>query len=144
MKRKQIVLAALVALGASAAAAEGEQSLPEMTVSGARPAFAPSLPAVAEGVTAERLAEQNVINVEDGLRYLPSLLVRKRFIGDRNGTIASRSSGSQQGARSLVYVDGMLISNLLGNSFGNTPRWGMVAPEEIERMDVSYGPYSAL
>ena len=141
MKRKQIVLAALVALGAPAAgAAEGEQSLPEMTVSGARPAFAPSLPAVAEGVTAERLAEQNVINVEDGLRYLPSLLVRKRFIGDRNGTLASRSSGSQQGARSLAYVDGMLISNLLGNSFGNTPRWGMVAPEEIERMDVSYGP----
>lgn len=146
MKKKTTAWVAVAALGASAAwAAEGgAQSLPEMTVSGSKPAFAPSLPAVAEGITAERLAEQNVINVEDGLRYMPSLLVRKRFIGDRNGTIASRSSGSQQGARSLVYVDGMLISNLLGNSFANTARWGMVAPEEIERMDVAYGPYSAL
>ena len=145
MKRHSILPAILAVLGSPlAGAAEGEQSLPEMTVSGARPAFAPSLPAVAEGVTAERLAEQNVINVEDGLRYLPSLLVRKRFIGDRNGVVASRSSSTRQGARSLVYVDGMLISNLLGNSFSNAPRWGMAAPEEIERMDVAYGPYSAL
>ncbi len=145
MRQKPIVLATLVALGAPAAgAADGEQALPEMTVSGSRPAFAPSLPAVSEGIDAARLAEQNVINVEDGLRYLPSLLVRKRYIGDRNGTIASRSSGSNQGARSLVYADGMLLSNLLGNSFANTPRWGMVAPEEVERMDVAYGPYSAL
>lgn len=134
----------LFLFGAAAQAGAEEQALPEMTVSGARPAFDATLPAVTEGIDARRLAEQNVINVEDGLRYLPSLLVRKRFIGDRNGTIASRSSGSQQGARSLVYADGMLISNLLGNSFANTARWGMVAPEEIERMDVSYGPYSAL
>ena len=145
MKQNTIVLATFVALGTPVAgAAEGEQSLPEMTVSGSKPAFATTLPAVTEGITEERLAEQNVINVEDGLRYMPSLLVRKRYVGDRNGTIASRSSGSQQGARSVVYADGMLLSNLLGNSFGNTARWGMVAPEEIERMDVSYGPYSAL
>ena len=142
MKLKTITWATLRALGAPAMAAD--ESLPEMTVSGSRPAFAPTLPAVSEGIDERRLAEQNVINVEDGLRYLPSLLVRKRYVGDRNGTIASRSSGSQQGARSLVYADGMLLSNLLGNSFGNTPRWGMVAPEEIERMDVAYGPYSAL
>lgn len=146
MKQQPIVLATLLALGAPAAgAADGaESSLPEMTVSGSRPAFASTLPAVTEGIDERRLADQNVINVEDGLRYMPSLLVRKRFIGDRNGTISSRSSGTQQGARSLVYADGMLLSNLLGNSFANTPRWGMVAPEETERMDVAYGPYSAL
>ena len=144
MKNNSIVLATLVALGAPVAvAADGEQALPEMTVSGSRPAFAPTLPAVTEGIDERRLADQNVINVEDGLRYLPSLMVRKRFIGDRNGVMTSRSSGNQ-GARSLVYADGMLLSNLLGNGYGNTPRWGMVAPEEIERMDVAYGPYSAL
>ncbi|MEW5887789.1 MAG: TonB-dependent receptor [Pseudomonadota bacterium] len=126
------------------APAADDTELAEMTVRGARPALDPALPAVAEGVDARRLADLNVVNVEDGLRYLPSLLVRKRFIGDRNGVVASRSSGSLQGARSLAYVDGMLLSNLLGNSFGNTPRWGMVAPEEIARMDVIYGPYSAL
>ena len=144
MKKKSLIGCVVCAMSAPTAWATAENTLPEMTVSSARPGLSTTLPAVVEGVDAKRLADQNVINVEDGLRYLPSLLVRKRFIGDRNGTIASRSSGSQQGARSLVYVDGMLISNLLGNSFGNTPRWGMVAPEEIERMDVAYGPYSAL
>ena len=142
---KTIRLTAIsLCFGAAAQAGAAEQALPEMTVSGARPAFDTTLPAVTEGIDASRLADLNVINVEDGLRYMPSLLVRKRHVGDRNGTIASRSSGSQQGARSLVYADGMLLSNLLGNSFGNTARWGMVAPEEIERMDVAYGPYSAL
>lgn len=126
------------------AAADQDTELAEMKVSEARPALDPSVPAVVEGIDAKRLADLNVVNVEDGLRYMPSLLVRKRYVGDRNGVVASRSSGSQLGARSLVYVDGMLLSNLLGNSFANTPRWGMVAPEEIERMDVAYGPYSAL
>jgi iron complex outermembrane receptor protein len=36
-----------------------------------------------------------------------------------------------------------LLSNLLGNGAGFTPRWGMVNPEEIERVDVLYGPFSA-
>ncbi len=143
MKTKRLTTM-LLCLGAAAQAGAVERALPEMTVSGARPAFDATLPAVTEGIDAKRLAELNVINVEDGLRYLPSLLVRKRYVGDRNGVVASRSSGSLQGARSLVYADGMLLSNLLGNSFSNTPRWGMVAPEEIERMDVAYGPYSAL
>ncbi|MCP2936743.1 hypothetical protein NK983_29060, partial [Salmonella enterica subsp. enterica serovar Typhimurium] len=30
-----------------------------------------------------------------------------------------------------------------GNGATYTPRWGMVSPEEIERVDVMYGPYSA-
>src|SRR5678816_3744560 len=46
-------------------------------------------------------------------------------------------------ARSLVYADGILISNLLGNGATFTPRWGLVTPEEIERVDVLYGPFSA-
>lgn len=144
MKKKSLIGCVVCAMSAPTAWATAENTLPEMTVSSARPGLSTTLPAVVEGVDAKRLADQNVINVEDGLRYMPSLLVRKRYIGDRNGTVASRSSGSQLGARSLVYADGMLLSNLLGNSFGNTPRWGMVAPEEIERMDVAYGPYSAL
>lgn len=133
-----LMLLPLPSLGAD------DTEMGEMTVRAIRPAFDPALPAVVEGVDAERLSDLNIVNVEDGLRYLPSLLVRKRYIGDRNGVVASRSSGSLQGARSVVYVDGMLLSNLLGNSYGNTPRWGMVAPEEIARMDVAYGPYSAL
>jgi iron complex outermembrane receptor protein len=115
----------------------------EMAVRGTRAASDPALPAVTDGVDVRRPADLNVVNVQYGLSYLPSLLVRKRYIGDRNGVVAPRSSGSLQGARSLAYVDGMPPFNLLGNSFGNTPRRGMLAPEEIARMDVAYGPYLA-
>ena len=36
-----------------------------------------------------------------------------------------------------------MVSNLLGNGASFTPRWGLVTPEEIERVDVLYGPFSA-
>ena len=44
----------------------------------------------------------------------------------------------------MLYADGVLLSNLLGNSFAFPPRWGMVSPEEIESISMMYGPFSAL
>ena len=86
----------------------------------------------------------NATDAEDALKYFPSLLVRKRYIGDYDhAVLASRASGTDNSARSLVYADGILISNLLGNGATFTPRWGLVTPEEIERVDVLYGPFSA-
>ena len=86
----------------------------------------------------------NATDAEDALKYFPSLLVRKRYIGDYDhAVLATRASGTGNSARSLVYVDGILISNLLGNGASFTPRWGLVTPEEIERVDVLYGPFSA-
>ena len=86
----------------------------------------------------------NATDAEDALKYLPSLTVRKRYIGDYDhAVLATRASGTGNSARSLVYADGILLSNLLGNGAGFTPRWGLVAPEEIERVDVLYGPFSA-
>ena len=86
----------------------------------------------------------NATDSEDALKYFPSLLVRKRYIGDYDhAVLATRASGTGNSARSLVYADGILISNLLGNGATFTPRWGLVTPEEIERVDVLYGPFSA-
>ena len=146
MNKKTAAWAIVLALGAPAAwAADGdEQSLPEMTVRQARPTVVVDNPSPQAQVTAEQMREINVINVEDSLKYAPSLFIRKRYIGDRNGIIATRTSGSTQSARSLVYADGLLLSNLLGNSFGFPPRWNIVGAEEIESMEVLYGPFSAL
>lgn len=148
---KKPIAAALLAAWSTAAlaqavAAEEERQLGEVTVSGAAaPRVPANLPAVTEGVSAKQIEEAiNVVNTEDALKYLPSITVRKRFIGDRNGILATRTSGTLNSARSLVYADGLLLSNLLGNSFAYPPRWSMVAPEEIERVDVIYGPFSAL
>ena len=86
----------------------------------------------------------NATDAEDALKYFPSLLVRKRYIGDYDhAVLATRASGTGNSARSLVYADGVLLSNLLGNGASFTPRWALVTPEEIERVDVLYGPFSA-
>ena len=70
--------------------------------------------------------------------------MRKRYVGDYDhAVLATRASGTGNSARSLVYADGILLSNLLGNGATFTPRWGLVTPEEIERVDVLYGPFSA-
>ena len=102
-------------------------------------------PATVETVDADRLEETTaIITPEDSLRYMPSLLVRKRHVGDTQAPLATRTSGAGASARSLIYADGLLLSALIGNNNTSaSPRWGMVSPEEIERVDVLYGPFSA-
>ena len=56
----------------------------------------------------------------------------------------TRTWGVNSSARSLVYADDLLLTALIGND--NTigaPRWGLVSPEEIDRIDVLYGPFAA-
>lgn len=122
------------------------KSLGTITVTSARPTSLPAqIPTTIEGMTRAQIEQNiNASDSEDALKYLPSLNVRKRYIGDYDhAVLASRASGTGNSARSLVYADGILLSNLLGNGASFTPRWGMVGPQEIERVDVLYGPFSA-
>jgi copper(I)-binding protein len=122
------------------------ESMGVVTVVARRPSSLPTqIPTTIEGVSGETVARTvNATDAEDALKYLPSLNVRKRYVGDfDHAVLASRASGTQNSARSLVYADGILLSNLLGNGASFTPRWGLVTPEEIERVDVLYGPFSA-
>lgn len=145
--RKHSVPFLLAACACTQVLAQGaEQRLPEVVVR-----EAPSvpqrnqLPATAESTTAAQIAETvNAVNVEDALKYFPSLIVRKRNIGDQQAPLATRTSGLGQSARALIYADGVLLSSLIGNNNTSaSPRWGLVTPEEIERIDVMYGPFSA-
>ncbi|MDM0079991.1 TonB-dependent receptor [Variovorax sp. J31P179] len=131
-------------------APERTRSLGVVTVTGGQPTSLPTqIPTTIEGITREEIETRiNATDSEDALKYLPSLLVRKRYIGDYNHAILStRASGTGNSARSAVYADGILLSNYLGNGIANgsnyAPRWGLVTPEEIERVDVMYGPFSA-
>ncbi|HEY4369500.1 MAG TPA: TonB-dependent receptor [Steroidobacteraceae bacterium] len=148
------VLGAALVLSNAIARAEPDQvrtpdqirTLGTVTVLGGRPTSLPTeIPTTIEGVTGEEVQQRiNATDSEDALKYFPSLLVRKRYIGDfDHAVLGTRASGTNNSARSLVYADGILLSNLLGNSQTFTPRWGMVTPEEIERVDVLYGPFSA-
>ncbi|HSV57365.1 MAG TPA: TonB-dependent receptor [Variovorax sp.] len=155
MKRTHLWLALVaafpaLALAQSSDAPERSKSLGVVTVTSGQPTSLPTqIPTTIEGITREEIDTRiNATDSEDALKYLPSLLVRKRYIGDYNHAILStRASGTGNSARSAVYADGILLSNYLGNGIANgtnyAPRWGMVTPEEIERVDVMYGPFSA-
>ncbi len=85
----------------------------------------------------------NAINVEDLMKYTPNFFVRKRFAGDDNAVVAMRGANTVQSARTIVMVDGFVVSNFLGNRFDYPPKWNVVGPSEVRQFDIVYGPYSA-
>jgi iron complex outermembrane receptor protein len=149
---QRITVALAVAFPGAVARADHPPLVKDMgvvTVTGGQPTSLPTqIPTTIESVTREQVEQSiNATDSEDALKYLPSLLVRKRYIGDYNhAVLSSRASGTGNSARSAVYADGILLSNFLGNGVGGLgfpPRWGLVTPEEIDRVDVMYGPFSA-
>lgn len=103
------------------------------------------LPQTTETTTAEKIADTvNIVDTEDAVKYMPSIFIRKRNYGDTQPVMATRTWGVGSSARSLVYADDVLLTALLANNNSiGAPRWGMVAPEEIQQIDVMYGPFSA-
>ena len=132
---------------------EPEVKLPEMTIGGkVKPLSKQTekeryrLPQTTESITREKIDSTiNLANTEDAIKYMPSIQVRNRYIGDTNAPVGMRTSGTSASARNLIYADGILLSSLLGNNNTNTgsPRWNTVSPGEIERIDIMYGPFSA-
>ena len=137
------VIASIAAISlAHAQGVASDKLIESITVTGAREHLDLDVPAPTASKTAEDLRTQNLVNPEDALRYVPNLTIRKRYIGDRNALIGGRSFSTLQAPRGLVLMDGYLLSNFLGRF--DAPRWNMISPEEIDRVDVLYGPFSAL
>ena len=137
---------ALCAFGGVPAYAAEDAEPAQVVVTGQRlPANLDQIPVTVESVTADQIqATINASTVEDALKYLPDVFIRQRHIGDTQDPITTRTSGVGSSARSLIYADGVLLSALIGNNNTNaSPRWGMVSPEEISRIDVLYGPFAA-
>ena len=144
-----LLLGALLATAAPAAVLAADAPPPNLsevivtaTSSEAHDKLAPS---TTETVTAYDVADTvNAVNIEDQLKYLPDVFIRNRHIGDTQAPRATRTSGVGASARSVIYVDGMLISALIGNNNTNaSPRWGMAPEQAVSRIDMLYGPFSA-
>jgi iron complex outermembrane receptor protein len=135
--------AALFAIPALARAADDAPSVAPIVVTGHAPPE--DQPLSVQSVTAADISRTtNAVTVDDALKYLPDIFVRRRHIGDTQAPMTTRTSGVGSSARSLIYVDGVLISALIGNNNSTaSPRWGMAVPSEVERIDVRYGPFSA-
>lgn len=130
---------------AFAAEETADKQLGEMVIKTDKPAVPANVPSSTESFTAKQIAESvNSVSSAGALMYLPSVHVRERFIGDVNGGLAMRMYGVNSSAQTIVYADGLLLSNFLTNSCCPGPRWGMVSQHSIDRVDVMYGPFSAL
>lgn len=103
------------------------------------------LPQQTFSITAKEVDETiNLKDAEDAVKYMPSLFVRKRNDGDTQAVLATRSWGLNSSARTLVYYDDLLISALIGNNNTNSsPRWNLISPEAIGRVDYLNGPFAA-
>jgi iron complex outermembrane receptor protein len=150
-KTIQINLFSIALLSCQVAFAEHDtepadfQSLEKIEITAAKPGIPNNAPNTVESITAKQIKESvNTVTTSGALQYLPSVHVRERYIGDRNGILVMRANSSIASAQTLVYADNLLLSNFLNNSFSTPPRWAMVSPNEIERIDVMYGPFSAL
>ncbi len=121
--------------------------VPETTASLGPPAAVTrfQLPQQSFSIGAKQIDETiNLKDPEDAVKYMPSLFVRKRNDGDNQAVLATRSWGLNSSARTLIYYDDLLISALIGNNNTNaSPKWNLISPEAIARVDYLNGPFAA-
>lgn len=94
-------------------------------------------------LTQEDMVAINSSTTEDLVKYEPSIVIRKRYIGDSNGTLGLRGSNMFATARSMVFADGVPLHYLLQTRWSGAPRWTMVSASEIAQVEILYGPFSA-
>lgn len=94
-------------------------------------------------LTQEDMVSINATTTEDLVKYEPSLVIRKRYIGDSNGTLGLRGSNMFATPRSMVFADGVPLHYFLQTRWSGAPRWTMVSASEIAQVEILYGPFSA-
>jgi iron complex outermembrane receptor protein len=144
---KLLIFSLIIGITNSYAAEKEALEADPIEVTGAKnQQLLPPFPGTVVSTSASQIADTvNAMDTPDALKYLPSLMVRKRDSADYGGaTLATRIWGVSYSAKSIVNVDGMPISTQLynDNNYG-PPKWFMVSPEEIKSIDVMYGPFSA-
>ena len=103
------------------------------------------LPQESFTITSKQIDETiNLKDPEDAVKYFPSLFVRKRNDGDNQAVLATRTWGLNSSARTLIYYDDLLVSALIGNNnSAASPKWNLISPEAIARVDFLNGPFAA-
>jgi iron complex outermembrane receptor protein len=95
------VIAAVLCVPSARAAEEGlTRELGTVVVTGRRPTSLPTqIPTTIEGITGEDVTVTiNATDAEDALKYFPSLLVRKRYIGDYDHAVLATAVGTGNSA----------------------------------------------
>ena len=133
----------LSSLAAGAAQATDQAPLEEVVVWGSQTNERAASSHPSSLLTQQDIVSINVATTEDLVKFEPSLVIRRRFIGDSNGTMGMRGSNMFQTSRSMVFADGVPLHNLLQSRWNGAPRWTMISASEIAQVEVLYGPFSA-
>lgn len=94
---------------------------------------------VVKTINQEDLEKIQLIDTSDTLKYVPSVVVTSRQPG-ASSRVTIRGLGAS--GRSITVADGMTLTDFTG-SYCNV-RWSQIMPEEVESVEVVYGPFSAL
>ncbi len=94
-------------------------------------------------ITEKDIEKINASTATDLVRNAPGIQVRRRFIGDTNGVVATRGSTNFQTAHTMLFQDGIPLSNMAQTKWNGAPRWNLIAPSSVESIDILYGPFSA-
>jgi iron complex outermembrane receptor protein len=146
MYRKLLWATALVLLGGTGAASESpsDPTIDEITVFGQDAKAGDRHPSNPVSLlTPADLVSINAATTEDLVKYEPNLVIRRRYIGDPNGTMGIRGSNMFQTTRSMVFADGIPLHYFLQTQWNGAPRWSLVTADEIGLVEVVYGPFSA-
>jgi iron complex outermembrane receptor protein len=146
MYRTLFWASALVLLGGTGAANESpaNPTIDEITVFGQDPKAGDRHPSNPVSLlTPADLVSINAATTEDLVKYEPNLVIRRRYIGDPNGTMGIRGSNMFQTTRSMVFADGIPLHYFLQTQWNGAPRWSLVTADEIGLVEVVYGPFSA-
>ena len=143
--KKPLALAITLALYSHYGLADkGVSELDELVVEGeAQPPVTTHYASPSTRITDIEVESINATTVEDFIKYEPSLVMRRRYIGDPNGTVGIRGANMFQTSRALVYADGLPLHYLLQTQYNGAPRWSLVSPDETQAVEVVYGPFSA-
>jgi len=143
MKNTHCLLLVSSVLFTTASFAQEPIELPTLTISNDTLFSDTSIVSPTSTITAEEARGINVTTTEDIIAHEPSLVIRKRYIGDANGTIGIRGSNMFQTTRTMVTADGLPLHYFLQTSYSGSPRWSLIGSDEIEKAEVIYGSFSA-
>lgn len=115
------------------------KKLEDITVTGIRTEGEVKATGVEKIIDQEDLEIKQVTSTSDILKYVPSVDVTSREPGS-SSRVTIRGLG--RGARSVTLYDGIVMTDF--TTSGNNVNWDQIAPEEIDNIEVVYGPFSAL
>lgn len=139
---KTLLLGSAIAAASSSVSAQ-EQQVEQIVIWGSESDQRANSVSPISVLNQEDFRAINVATTEDVVKFEPSVVIRRRFIGDSNGVLGMRGSNMFQTSRSMVFADGVPLHYLLQSRWNGAPRWTMVSSSEIAQVEVIYGPFSA-